>query len=88
MATSTSVAALRNLRQLFQSGTAVGYSDGELLARYLASNDGAAFEALVLRHGPMVAATCRAILNHQHDVEDAVPGDFPGAGPQSRIGAR
>jgi RNA polymerase sigma factor (sigma-70 family) len=46
------------------------------LARYTASNDGPAFAALVARHGPMVAATCRAILPHGHDVEDAFQATF------------
>ena len=68
--------ALRHLHDLFSGGTAVGLTDGQLLARYAASNDGPAFAALVARHGPMVAATCRAILRHEHDVEDAFQATF------------
>ena len=67
---------LRHLRDLFNGGTAVGLTDGQLLARYAASNDGAAFAALVARHGPMVLATCRAILRRDHDVEDAFQATF------------
>ncbi len=67
---------LRHLRDLFSSGTTVGLTDGQLLARYAASNDGQAFAALVARHGPMVAATCRAVLRHEHDVEDAFQATF------------
>ncbi len=67
---------LRHLRDLFHGGTAVGLTDGQLLARYAASNDGAAFAALVARHGPMVLATCRAILRQDHDVEDAFQATF------------
>ena len=69
-------ATLRHLRDLFSSGTAVGLTDGQLLARYAASHDGPAFAALVARHGPMVLATCRAVLRHEHDVEDAFQATF------------
>jgi DNA-directed RNA polymerase specialized sigma24 family protein/protocatechuate 3,4-dioxygenase beta subunit len=67
---------LRHLHDLFNVGTAVGLTDGQLLARYAVSNDESAFAALVARHGPMVAATCRAILHHEHDVEDAFQATF------------
>ena len=69
-------ATLRHLRDLFSGGTAVGLTDGQLLARYVADRDGQAFAALVARHGPMVAATCRAVLRHEHDVEDAYQATF------------
>ncbi len=67
---------LRHLRDLFGDGTAVGLGDGQLLARFAHSGDQAAFEALVARHGPMVLATCRAVLKHEHDVEDAFQATF------------
>ena len=67
---------LRHLRDLFGDGTAVGLGDAQLLARYNDSRDEAAFAALVARHGPMVLATCRAILKHEHDVEDAFQATF------------
>ena len=67
---------LRYLRDLFHDGTAVGLGDGQLLARYTQSRDEAAFEALVARHGPMVLATCRAVLKSEHDVEDAFQATF------------
>ncbi len=67
---------LRHLRDLFSDGTAVGLGDGQLLARYAHSKDEAAFEALVARHGPMVLATCRAVLHQEHDVEDAFQATF------------
>ncbi len=68
--------ALRHLRDLFNGGTAVGLTDGQLLARYASDRDGPAFAALVARHGPMVAATCRAVLHREHDVEDAFQATF------------
>ena len=46
-------------------------SDGELLARFAAGGDGAAFELLVWRHGPMVLGICRRVLRH---VQDRVAG--------------
>ena len=67
---------LRHLRDLFHDGTTLGLGDGQLLARYAATRDEAAFEALVARHGPMVLATCRAVLKDEHDVEDAFQATF------------
>jgi RNA polymerase sigma factor (sigma-70 family) len=67
---------MEHLRDLFNGGTVVGLTDGQLLSRYAASHDGPAFEALVARHGPMVLATCTAILRHEHDVEDAFQATF------------
>ncbi|WP_165224788.1 sigma-70 family RNA polymerase sigma factor [Aquisphaera insulae] len=64
------------LRDLFGGGTAIGINDAELLRRYAGSRDEAAFAALVARHGPMVAATCRAVLRDHHDAEDAFQAAF------------
>ena len=64
------------LRELFGRGTAAATTDGQLLAWYAAAGDAAAFEALVRRHGPMVAATCRAVLRDEHDAEDAFQATF------------
>ena len=68
--------ALRHLRDLFSGRTVIGLTDGQLLERYTASNDGEAFEAPAARHGRMVLATCRALLRHDHDVEDAFQATF------------
>jgi RNA polymerase sigma factor (sigma-70 family) len=76
MATSAARMPLQHLRDLYGSGTLIGFSDGQLLARYATFKDGAAFEALVARHGAMVVATCRAILEHEHDIEDAFQATF------------
>ncbi len=76
MASGMVGSSLKHLRDLFGGGTAVGLGDGELLRRYAASHDGPAFAALVARHGPMVAATCRAVLRDHHDVEDAFQATF------------
>ncbi|WP_422928887.1 sigma-70 family RNA polymerase sigma factor [Singulisphaera sp. PoT] len=68
--------ALRDLRDLFGDGTTVGLGDARLLARYADAGDESAFAALVARHGPMVLATCRAVLKHDHDVDDAFQATF------------
>jgi RNA polymerase sigma factor (sigma-70 family) len=76
MSTGATRMPVHHLRDLFGSGTLIGLTDGQLLARYAALNDGPAFESLVARHGSMVVATCRAILEHEHDVEDAFQATF------------
>ena len=76
MASAALGTAFRHLRDLFAAGSVLGLEDGPLLARYSRSNDPAAFEALVSRHGPMVLATCRAVLRNEHDVEDAFQATF------------
>jgi len=70
-------ATARHLGDLFGGGSsAVGLDDGQLLARYSATGDASAFEALVARHGPMVLATARSVLRREHDVEDAFQATF------------
>src|SRR5262245_24107226 len=51
-------------------------SDGQLLQRFVRQRDDLAFEVLVWRHGPMVLGTCRRLLRHEHDAEDAVQATF------------
>ncbi len=61
MAGVTSAALLRDIQTLFDAGTAAGLSDRQLLERFASSRDAtaeAAFEVLVLRHGPMVLRVC------------------------------
>jgi RNA polymerase sigma factor (sigma-70 family) len=53
-----------------------GASDRELLARFTDGRDGAAFRALVQRHGPMVLSVCRALVRNHQDAEDAFQATF------------
>jgi RNA polymerase sigma factor (sigma-70 family) len=51
-------------------------SDAQLVERFAARGDEAAFEALLHRHGAMVLGVCRRILHRAHDVEDAFQATF------------
>jgi RNA polymerase sigma factor (sigma-70 family) len=62
---------LQHLRRVLQNQPADALSDGQLLERFTSHRDGAAFEALVQRHGPMVLSVCRRVLDDEHDAEDA-----------------
>jgi RNA polymerase sigma factor (sigma-70 family) len=53
-----------------------GLTDAELLERFVARRDEAAFEVLLWRHGPMVLGVCRRLLRRDHDVEDAFQATF------------
>ncbi len=67
---------LRQIDRLFREGTLAGLGDGQLLERYRARRDEAAFEALVDLHGPMVLALCRRMLRDPRDIEDAFQATF------------
>jgi RNA polymerase sigma factor (sigma-70 family) len=54
----------------------VGLPDAELLARWVASRDEAAFELLLHRHASLVLGVCRRMLNDPQDVEDAFQATF------------
>ncbi len=76
MAIDTLGAALRQINRLFAGGVVTGLADSQLLERFAAGDDAAAFEVLVARHGPMVLSVCRGILKDPNDAEDAFQATF------------
>src|SRR5277367_6388573 len=85
MAVRQSGIVLREIRTLFNEGRIGTMSDEQLLEQFAISRDQAAlasdaaegaFEAIVLRHGPMVLAVCRRVLRDPYDVEDAFQATF------------
>lgn len=67
---------LGRIRQARALDESTGLSDGQLLERFVAARDEAAFEALVWRHGPAVLALCRRVLPCPADAEDVFQATF------------
>jgi RNA polymerase sigma factor (sigma-70 family) len=74
---------LRYIRTVAATDAAAGLTDRELLDRFAARRDEAAFSALVRRHGPMVFRVCRQVLHNGHDAEDAFQSTFLVLGRQA-----
>ncbi len=66
----------KQLRRLVESASLAPLTDAELLGRFVAVGDQAAFEALVRRHGPAVLAACLQVLSDPADAEDAFQATF------------
>jgi RNA polymerase sigma factor (sigma-70 family) len=69
-------AAARDLGTLFHTGVLTNLSDAQLIERYTARRDDAAFEALVGRHAALVWNVCRRVLDDRRDAEDAFQATF------------
>ncbi len=76
MATTKLSHFLRTLTRGMAAEVLEDQSDRELVARFLARQDEAAFEALVRRHGPMVYRVSWRVLQHSQDTEDAFQAVF------------
>src|SRR5262245_10429974 len=58
------------------SAAAADAADSDLLARFAATRDEAAFAALVARHGPLVRRVCRRVLTDPGSADDAFQATF------------
>jgi RNA polymerase sigma factor (sigma-70 family) len=65
-----------NLHRALESRELDVLSDSELLDRFRSSNDAAAFETIVRRHGKQVLAAGRQVLNDSADVDDVFQAAF------------
>src|SRR5260370_25544446 len=76
MARTPTSLILRHLRKLAAEDELIRLPDGELLQRFAARRDEAAFEAILQRHGGLVWSVCRRVLPGRHDAEDAFQSTF------------
>jgi RNA polymerase sigma factor (sigma-70 family) len=67
---------ISHLRRTLRAGVFAGAPDEELLERFVAQRDEAAFAALLRRHGPLVWGICQRLLAHRQDAEDAFQATF------------
>jgi RNA polymerase sigma factor (sigma-70 family) len=76
MGTSRGDQILRHLRRAALLRDGAGLTDAQLLERFFTHREGAAVEALVRRHAPMVMGVCRRVLRNEADAEDAFQATF------------
>lgn len=76
MATTTISQVIQHVRKTEFLRDGAGVSDGELLGSFINDRDHTAFAVLLQRHGRMVWAVCRRLLDNHHDVEDAFQATF------------
>src|SRR5262245_16595115 len=70
-------AGLRSLiRRLVSAQARSGFPDRQLLERFVAHKDEAAFAVLVERHGAMVLGVAWNVLRHRQDAEDVFQATF------------
>jgi RNA polymerase sigma factor (sigma-70 family) len=67
---------VHHLHQLTAPRAAEGVADGQLLERFAATHEEAAFAALLRRHGPLVLSVCRRVLRQTPDAEDVFQATF------------
>jgi hypothetical protein len=79
MASGSSYSVDRQVHRLFNLGAVGTLTDAPRLDWFVSGRDEpaeAAFEELVVCHGPMVFRVCRGVLHHTHDAEDAFQAVF------------
>jgi RNA polymerase sigma factor (sigma-70 family) len=76
MANASLGIVLRHLRGLVQTHAAEAETDGQLLERFTAGREEAAFAALLRRHGAMVLGVSRRVLGQEQDAEDVLQATF------------
>jgi RNA polymerase sigma factor (sigma-70 family) len=69
-------AAFSKLRQWLAAECDSQLPDAQLVARFIANREEAAFAALVRRHGSMVRGVCQSVLHQAQDAEDACQATF------------
>jgi RNA polymerase sigma factor (sigma-70 family) len=67
---------VRQLRRVVGCRCDGGLDDAQLLQRFAAERDEAAFEVLVWRHGPMVLGVALRVLHNADDAEDVLQATF------------
>jgi len=67
---------LSHLQRLLGTPSLDEPSDRQLLDRFAAHRDEAAFDELLRRHGPMVLGVCRRLLAGPHDADDVFQATF------------
>jgi cytochrome c peroxidase len=76
MVKAVSSPILQLIRRAVEDRRARELPDQELLQRFHAHQDQAAFHALLCRHGPMVLDVCRGLLGNEADADDAFQATF------------
>jgi RNA polymerase sigma factor (sigma-70 family) len=79
MASCSSFKVFRQVDRLFNLGAVGALTDEQLLDGFVSHRDPAAeaaFEELVIRHGPLVFRVCRSVLHDSNDAEDAFQAVF------------
>lgn len=67
---------MQQIRRLIDGVPHAEETDGQLLERFAARNERAAFETLLRRHGAMVLEVSRQVLHNHHDAEEVFQVTF------------
>ncbi len=65
-----------SIRNMVLARDTTGIDDAALLKLFVSESDGAAFDAIVRRHGPLVYCVCLRVLQNASDAEDAFRATF------------